>query len=798
MSKGKDFVVNILGDTGGVDKAFDTFKDNAGKAAVGAAAAFAGVKVGEALAAGLDAGALEDKVAASLGGSAAEAERWGDAAAGAYRAGWGATMEEASAAVEDVVGNISTMRTAGGADIEATTSKALALATAMEVDVADSTKAAGLLISNGLAPDANAAFDLITAGLQKVPTAMRGEALDALSEYSVNFANLGISGDEAMGMLAGSADISSIALDKTGDAIKEFTILSQDTARTGPVFEQLGLDAQSMSSAIAGGGEGAKAAFGQIVTGLQGITDPSAKAQAAIALFGSPVEDLGINEIPAFVDALASASGGLGDTSGAADSMAATLSSNPKASVDAMRRSFEGWQQDLVELPGPLGTVAVATQAFGGDALAMGSSVAMGVYALSNMNLGFLATGATAVASGARMVGSFIATGAGAVASGARAVGSFVAMGASAVAQGAVTAGAWVASGARAAASFVVTGASAVAQGAVTAGAWAASGARAAASFVALGASAAAQGAVTAAAWLASSTATVASLTAQGVALGAAKAGQLAGSAATGIATAAQWAYNAALSANPIGVVIVAIAALVAGLAWFFTQTEAGKAVVDAVWGGIQSAIGGVTGWWTNSALPALTGGWVTIRTTFEYGVAAVSGFLNGALDVIKKVWSFSPLGLIIGNWDSIMGFFKGIPAGIGKALDGVGSAISGAFKAPFNAVAGFWNRTIGGLSFEVPDWVPGMGGKGFSFPKIPMLASGAVVTSATLAMIGEGREPEAVMPLSKLDAMLANANPANRGASNSGGPLIHIDTYNAGPASSDEVARDFAWQIGR
>ncbi|MFD6093647.1 hypothetical protein ACFWGN_16135 [Oerskovia sp. NPDC060338] len=668
MSKGKDFVVNIIGDTGGVDKAFETFKDNAGKAAVGAAAAFAAVKVGEALAAGLDAGALEDKVAASLGASAAEAERWGDAAAGAYRAGWGETMEDASAAVENVVGNISSMRTAGGADIEATTSKALALAQAMDVDVAESTKAAGILISNGLAPDANAAFDLITAGLQKVPTAMRGEALDAMSEYSVNFANLGISGDEAMGMLAGSAGISSIALDKTGDAIKEFTILSQDTARMGPVFEQLGLDAQSMSTAIAGGGEGAKAAFGQIVTGLQGITDPSAKAQAAIALFGSPVEDLGINEIPAFVDALASASTGLGDTSGAADAMATTLSSNPKASVESMRRSFEGWQQDLVELPGPLGTAAVATQAFGADALALGSSVAMGILALSQMN----------------------------------------------------------------------------------------------------------------------------------VAAGIAKAGQLAGAVATGVSTAAQWAWNAALSANPIGIVVVAIAALVAGLVWFFTQTEAGKAVVTAVWGGIQSAIGGVTGWWTNTAQPALAAGWNAISGFFRAGGQVVGSVMSGALAIITKVWSYSPIGLITGNWDSIMGFFKGIPGKVGTALGGVGDAIKGAFKGPFNAVAGFWNRSIGNLHFEVPDWVPGVGGKGFSFPKIPMLASGAVVTSATLAMIGEGREPEAVLPLSRLDAMLDNTNPQGRAGNSNGGPLVHINTYNAGPASSSEVARDLAWQMGR
>ncbi len=208
--------------------------------------------------------------------------------------------------------------------------------------------------------------------------------------------------------------------------------------------------------------------------------------------------------------------------------------------------------------------------------------------------------------------------------------------------------------------------------------------------------------------------------------------------AAKGVATAAQWAWNAALSANPIAIVVIAIAALVAGLVWFFTQTEAGQAVVQAVWGAIKTAISAVTDWWTNSAQPAISAGWKAITTAFQVGKDKVTGFLSGALEVIKKVWGFSPLGLIINNWDSIVGFFGGIPGKIGAVLGGVGDAIKGAFKTPFNAVAGFWNRSIGKLSFKVPDWVPGMGGKGFSFPKIPMLAKGGNITRTGMAIVGE------------------------------------------------------------
>ena len=73
---------------------------------------------------------------------------------------------------------------------------------------------------------------------------------------------------------------------------------------------------------------------------------------------------------------------------------------------------------------------------------------------------------------------------------------------------------------------------------------------------------------------------------------------------------------------------------------------------------------------------------------------------------------------------------------------------VLGVYKNIFNSIAKLWNNTIGSLSFEFPDWVPGLGGKGFSVPNIPMLADGGIVTGPTLAMIGE-RGPEAVIPLS-------------------------------------------------
>ena len=71
-------------------------------------------------------------------------------------------------------------------------------------------------------------------------------------------------------------------------------------------------------------------------------------------------------------------------------------------------------------------------------------------------------------------------------------------------------------------------------------------------------------------------------------------------------------------------------------------------------------------------------------------------------------------------------------------------------FKTVFNGIASIWNNTVGKISFEIPKWVPGLGGKGFDMPNIPMLANGGIVTSPTLALIGEAG-PEAVIPLSQM-----------------------------------------------
>ncbi|NDF54508.1 MAG: hypothetical protein EB145_09980 [Proteobacteria bacterium] len=110
---------------------------------------------------------------------------------------------------------------------------------------------------------------------------------------------------------------------------------------------------------------------------------------------------------------------------------------------------------------------------------------------------------------------------------------------------------------------------------------------------------------------------------------------------------------------------------------------------------------------------------------------------------------------------------FRDIVDSIGKALkaaftgtvDAIKTAVGAyltVYKTMFNTIAKAWNNTVGKLSFKIPSWVPGLGGKGFDVPNIPELANGGLVMQPTLALVGEAG-PEAVVPLDRMGQMGGN-----------------------------------------
>ena len=181
--------------------------------------------------------------------------------------------------------------------------------------------------------------------------------------------------------------------------------------------------------------------------------------------------------------------------------------------------------------------------------------------------------------------------------------------------------------------------------------------------------------------------------------------------------------------------------------------------IIAGIVGGLALAIVGV-----NAAMTiwtATTKAFTAIQTVFNAVMAAnpivllalaIAGLVIGLVIAYKKFDAFRNI---------VDAVFSAIKTGIKGGMDAITSYLSfvmGVYKAIFNGIATLWNNTIGKLSFEFPKWVPGLGGKGFDVPNIPMLAEGGIVTSAQLAVIGE-KGPEAVIPLDRLGNMGGGTN---------------------------------------
>lgn len=178
---------------------------------------------------------------------------------------------------------------------------------------------------------------------------------------------------------------------------------------------------------------------------------------------------------------------------------------------------------------------------------------------------------------------------------------------------------------------------------------------------------------------------------------------------------AAQWLVNAAMSANPIGIVIVAIAALVAGIIYAWNTSETFRTVVLAVWAAIQGAV----------------------RTAVSTVVGLVTSLINN---------------------------FNSARARIGAIFSAVGEAITAPFRAAFNGIRSLWNSTVGRIRFTIPSWVPVVGGYSFA---MPTFHTGGVVPGAP------GQEVMAVLQAG--ETVLPTQGSRNPGAGG-GGSIVRFE----------------------
>lgn len=203
---------------------------------------------------------------------------------------------------------------------------------------------------------------------------------------------------------------------------------------------------------------------------------------------------------------------------------------------------------------------------------------------------------------------------------------------------------------------------------------------------------------------------------------------------------------------NPIGLAILAVMALVAAGVALYKNWDVVKAKVSELWGKFSEFVGNVQG-------------------------------------------------KFVSAWSSAWGKVKSIFSGVFDSLVGIA-------KTPLNSVISLINGAIGainGISVDIPEWVPKFGGQSFgpSIPKIPQLAEGGIATRSTLANIGEGGEPEAVIPLSKLSSMLGSGVGMGGGITVNFAPVINVsggsgDAYEGVKRGLDEGRRQLEKDLRR
>lgn len=168
--------------------------------------------------------------------------------------------------------------------------------------------------------------------------------------------------------------------------------------------------------------------------------------------------------------------------------------------------------------------------------------------------------------------------------------------------------------------------------------------------------------------------------------------------------TAAQFALNAVMKANPIGIVVTAVTALIAILVVLYKNNETVRKVIDAAWAGIKKAMGAVIDWFTGTAWPALKKAWEAIKPAVE----AVGKAIETAWNAVKKVFTSNEFltgaktafdnfkTALVGIWKVISGAVEtawAVISGVFKVIKGV---LTGDFKGAWEAlktmIAGVWD----------------------------------------------------------------------------------------------------------
>ena len=213
---------------------------------------------------------------------------------------------------------------------------------------------------------------------------------------------------------------------------------------------------------------------------------------------------------------------------------------------------------------------------------------------------------------------------------------------------------------------------------------------------------------------------------------------------------AAQAALNAIMALNPIGLVIAAVAALVAAFVILWNKCEGFREFWINLWENIKEFASATI----NGIIDFFKNGWESIVKIWDSAGEFFSGVwdniknaFDGALDWFRNLFSNIWNG-IKSAFSSVGDFFKNVFNGAKNIIENIWKSVTDIVKAPVNFLIRGLNKFIDTVNkIEIPDWVPGVGGKGINLPRIQELRRGGVLERGQMGLL-EGDGAEAVVPL--------------------------------------------------
>lgn len=224
-------------------------------------------------------------------------------------------------------------------------------------------------------------------------------------------------------------------------------------------------------------------------------------------------------------------------------------------------------------------------------------------------------------------------------------------------------------------------------------------------------------------------------------------------SAVTKVAAAVQFLLDAAMDANPIGLIILAVIGLVAAIVYLWTHSTAFRNFFIGLWHGIWGVLKAIGHWFAHDFVDFFKNAWHWILDKITSAALWIHGKIEFIKAVFRAMWedikhrAHAAVSWIHDKFTGFIDFFKKLPGRITSVARGMWDGLKNAFKAVVNWIVDKWNNTVGKIRVNIPTWVPGVGGKTFAFPTLPHLVTGGDITRAGIATVGENGPETVLLP---------------------------------------------------